>query len=251
MSQLKIIQQEIAKSQKVFEIGQAESMPANYWNNEAGFAMQIISDNKYLQSADPVTIRKSLEQVSKLNISLNPALGFAYLVPRGGKCILDVSYKGMIKFLTDAGSVKSMQAHLIHENDDYRVIQGSKPELHHEPDIIKPGKVIAAYSVATFPDGSTEFLLMRMDELEKVKGISQYTKAGSVWHKWEEEMFKKTVIKRHFKTLPKSERYEAAAAIIQHDNDTNFNDKPKKDFSALIDDEAEVVEEPQSSESAE
>ena len=89
---------------------------ANEYNmnfaREANFALQILEGNKYLQGSKPESIRNAIVNVSLTGLTLNPALKYAYLVPRkiGSDlhCILDISYIGMIKLLTDAGAVKSL-----------------------------------------------------------------------------------------------------------------------------------------------
>ena len=60
---------------------------------------------------------------------------------------------------------------------------------------------------------------MPMWEIEKVKKFSEGSESKwSAWQNWEEEMIKKTVIKRHFKTLVSnseiSEVVEALRLVI-------------------------------------
>ena len=52
-------------------------------------------------------------------------------------------------------------------------------------------------------------------ELNKVK---EFSKGGNIWKNWRDEMYKKSVIKRHFKTLLGASEYakeQALASIIQ------------------------------------
>jgi recombinational DNA repair protein RecT len=47
------------------------------------------------------------------------------------RAVLDISYMGMIKILTDAGAVKSVSADVVCENDDFNYSKGSNPHLNH------------------------------------------------------------------------------------------------------------------------
>jgi recombination protein RecT len=195
-----------------------------------------------LQKCSEGSIRTAICNVALTGLSLNPVLKYAYLVPRGAKAVLDISYVGMIKILTDTGSVNSIYADLVYSNDLFQYEQGTSKVLRHTPELIRErGDLIGAYSIATLNNGEQHFIFMRKEELDKVKESSVYSKKGSIWDKWEGEMYKKTVLKRHFKTLPKSEKAELAAAAIDVDHASAGFEKTQVESVDDLFDEAEII----------
>ena len=71
-----------------------------------------------------------------------------------------------------------------------------------------------------------------MWEIEKVKAMSDGSNSQySAWQTWEDEMIKKSVIKRHFKMLISGNPSEALSTALEIENDNNklvntFSDKP-------------------------
>jgi recombination protein RecT len=225
--------------EKRFNELSTESKTGLVFAKESAFAMQTISSNQYLQRCSKESIQKAVLNVALIGLSLNPSTKLAYLVPRGKDACLDISYQGLVKLLTDTGSVVSVFADVIRKGDLYEVTLGTKPDITHKPNI-----EIGAYSIAHLSDGSRHICFMNRLDLEKVKASSQYTGKGSVWEKWEDEMFKKTVIKRHYKQLPKSERELHISQAIETLNETDgFTVKKGDDsFDGIFDVDDAVVE---------
>jgi len=102
-SQLAIREKEskvlVFSAQKQFEASNEYKMN---FNREAGFAIQILMNNPYLMKADPLSVKDAVVNIALTGLTLNPALKYAYLVPRKVKsdlkCILDISYIGMIRY---------------------------------------------------------------------------------------------------------------------------------------------------------
>ena len=228
------------------------------FNREAGFAIQILTNNPYLMKCDPDSVKHAVVNVALTGITLNPALKYAYLVPRKVKnelkCILDISYMGMIKILTDAGAVKNVDAGVIYQNDRYDFRRGSDPYLKHIPALSGRGEKIGAYAIAFLRDGGFQFEILGREDIEKVRATSESYKNEegrkySPWETWEDEMWKKTVLKRLFKLLPKTNFSDQLIAAISHDYEAEMEDvnKPKEDkYSGIFEDiqEATVVNDP-------
>lgn len=114
---------------------------------------------------------------------------------------------GLIQQILRGGTVVALDASVIYANEHYRIVRGSTPFVEHEPMMEGDrGDMIAVYSVATFASGYTSTLAMRKDEVEDVRMASKSgNKDGQphgVWKRWPSEMWKKTVLRRHRKTLP-------------------------------------------------
>lgn len=238
----------VFQAQKQFEASNEYQMN---FNREASFAIQILTSNPYLAKCDHNSIRSSVVNVALTGLTLNPALKYAYLIPRKDKCILDISYMGMIKILTDAGAVKSVDAMVIYANDKWSYSKGSNPYINHEPVMANRGEKIGVYAIAYLRDGGFQFEVMNKDDIQKVRATSESyknekTRNYSPWENWEEEMWKKTALKRLFKLLPKTNFSENLIAAIanEHDNDLNDLDKePEDKYANLFEvEEARVIQ---------
>lgn len=104
--------------------------------------------------------------------------------------------------------------------------RGANPEVQHRPMLdlneeqASDANIVAAYSIATMSDGTISCEVMRRFEIDKVRQLSQTGSTGRVssygtdkgkpippkgpWVDWFPEMAKKTVMRRHSKTLPMS-----------------------------------------------
>lgn len=102
-----------------------------------------------------------------------------------------------------SGEIKGLTARIAYENDEFDVVLGDNERIDHKPNLFDRGRMIAGYAVATFRDGSKEFEVMTIADIEKVRAVSRNKDAGP-WRDWYEEMAKKTVIRRLSKSLPVS-----------------------------------------------
>lgn len=181
---------------------------------ECGFAIQAIANNDTLAKCPLSSIKTSVYNLALTALSLNPVLGLAYLVPRGGKCILDISYKGLIHLAVSSGGITSVHATVVYEKDDFEALEGTRQEIIHKPTLINDrGLIIGAYCIANLPDGSKKISLMNLQDLEQVRKTSKM-KSGAIWNEWTAQMYIKTVIKRASKQWPKSDKLLQAIAIV-------------------------------------
>ena len=219
---LAVIKKELELTRPTFEEMNLNKLT---FAKELEYAIQIIENNDYLAKMNMPSIRNALVNVSLSGITLNPVLKLAYLVPRKGNCCVDVSYMGMIKIVTDTGSVKSIKADVAYEKDTFDIQLGSDGYVVHKPYLgaDSRGRKLGAYSLAILNDGSEHIDFMRWDEIMAIKARSESVKSdkGSPWSTDEDEMACKTVVKRHFKYLPKSDRALMAAKAIDLDNQLN------------------------------
>lgn len=108
--------------------------------------------------------------------------------------------RGLIKKILMSREVVAIDVDVIHENDQYHIIRGTNPDILHEPLVIGDrGRIVAAYSVATLKGGHKTTEVMLRADLDAVRAEA---KTQAVWKKWEGEMDKKSVIRRHEKRLP-------------------------------------------------
>ncbi len=243
-NQLAIIKQEMPAIQKKFQAVPNCNLD---FAREAGFAMQVLQANSFLANTDINSIKNAIVNVALTGLSLNPVTKFAYLVPRAGKCVLDVSYMGLCKILTDAGAIKSVYARVVYVKDHFQLVEGSDPKLVHLPYLDShPGDMKGIYSMAILQDGTRLWDYMRKDQIDAIMNRSEMGKQGKgSWKTDYEEMAKKTVIKRHYKTLPKSGINPDLLAALELDNQTNgidFKTEQQKETKSKMDSIIEDVE---------
>ena len=219
------------------------------FNREATFAIQILTDpkNKLLNKLAVVnrqSLVNAVVNIASTGLSLNPALNHAYLIPRGEKIILDISYQGLIKVLTDAGSVRNIDCEHVYSNDEFVYQKGSDPKIHHIPNVRDRGEYLGTYAVAFFIKGGSQFLYMSDEEIKEVEKISEAKDSEfSPWKTFRGEMRKKTVIRRLYKILPKSQISDQTLAVLNLDNENNPIHAPKEDKNGEIFTDYEVVSE--------
>ena len=126
------------------------------------------------------------------------------------------SYRGLISLARRSGMVSLIYADIIREGDKYKVLRGTDPKLEHEPNL-EGGKPLFFYSVAKMSDGSMDFEIMTVKEIDAIRKRSKCANTGP-WVTDEEEMAKKTVLKRLIKRLPVSVENLAFAQAVQADN---------------------------------
>ncbi len=207
------------------------------WEREKGFALQAIQGNDTLSKCNPQSIIKAVANVALTGLTLDPSRKLAFLIPRSGQCVLQPSYRGLIKSVTSTGTVIAFEAKVVYKGDSFEFQEGSDPFIRHNSLDLKefptdeeiqlltarernPFSVLrCAYSVAILPNNVRTFVIMPKWRIEKIKAVAKGTdKPSSPWNKWPEEQIRKTVLAYHTKTLDVG---ESAAATVQlfHDND--------------------------------
>lgn len=142
---------------------------------------------------------------------------------KGNDWVVQVAYIPMIagikKRVMNSKMIKSWSIGLVYENEmkidpetgrsRFQYFAGDDPRIHHEPIIIGDrGSIVAAYSSAKLSDGSFHHEVMTIKQLHAIKARTKSKKQdGTITGPWatdEEEMFRKTVARRHSKSLPMS-----------------------------------------------
>lgn len=133
---------------------------------------------------------------------------------------------GLRKKIVQSGEVSSLQTGLVYraemEAGAFIYEVGMEPPIRHRPMLDLPAeeltddKIVAAYSMAKLKDGTVSVEVMRRGEIDKVRQMSQTGALGKTWKDgkpkepkgpwvdWFGEMARKTVMRRHSKTLPMS-----------------------------------------------
>lgn len=181
-------------------------------------AMTSIQRNPQLLECDPISLVAAVIQSSQLGLEPDGILGHAYLIPfnNAKKNRMEVQfipgYKGMIDLARRSGQVVAIGAHVVYENEPFKLVYGYEEKLDHEP--LPPSKRGArkgVYAAARLKDGSVHFEWLWAEEVEDIKNQSKARNFGP-WKTHEDEMWRKTAIRRLAKYLPLSVEFAKAAA---------------------------------------
>lgn len=199
------------------------------FDREAEFAIQVLSQNDYalkLAQGNRQSVINAVTNIAAIGISLNPAKKQAYLVPRDGKICLDISYMGLLDLATATGSIKWAKAAVVRANDSFELNGFDKPPEHKfNPFSSDRGEAIGVYVVVKTADGDYLTEVMSAGEVNEIRNRSSAWKAWLDKNKkcpwvtdWD-EMAKKTVIKRAYKTWPKTDRLDEAIHHLNTDGE--------------------------------
>jgi recombination protein RecT len=199
------------------------------FNKEASFALQIINKSEQLQKCTKESLISAVLNIANTGLTLNPVMKLAYIVPRyvrgvGMEACLEPSYQGLVKLLTDTGSVTSITANIVYENDEFSYELGTAQSVRHVQKLGNKGKVVGAYAVATLHNGVKMVEVMDIEELNAIRDTSESYKAfvdgkikACVWNTYPTEMYRKTTLRRIVKYLPKTERWDKMQEAISLD----------------------------------
>ena len=167
-----------------------------------------ISNNPQLAECTPESFLGAMMNAAQLGMEANTPLGQAYLIPfKNNKkgvmeCQFQLGYKGLIDLAYRSGEVSVVQAHEVHEKDDFHYSFGLEPTLRHVPALHDRGDVIAYYAVFKTKAGGFGFEVMSKEDVQlHAQKFSQAYGSGP-WQTNFDEMAKKTVLKKCLKYAP-------------------------------------------------
>lgn len=155
-----------------------------------------------LAACSPESFAGSLLTAAALGLEPNTPAGECYLVPYKGEATLIIGYQGYTKLFYQSPLAASLDAHAVHENDEFDFAYGLAPYLKHRPTRGDRGDIIYYYAVGTLNTGASAFVVLTPDEIKALRG-GRVGSSGNIPDpmRW---MERKTALRQLFKTLPKS-----------------------------------------------
>lgn len=195
-------------------------------------AIQKVPD---LAKCDNQSVLAAFTECAVLGLYPSSYAGDCYVLPYKGKAQFQLGYQG-VKTLAYRSGILRCGTEIVHENDEFEEILGTKQELHHKPAKGDRGKAIGAYAWAEVNKDSVIFKYMSESEIMEIKKTSPA--ASSQYSPWNQNdpqkwMWQKTVFKQMGKMMPKSDKLERAIYL------DNVSER-----GGYIKDESEVVEVP-------
>jgi recombination protein RecT len=174
-----------------------------------------------LKQCDQGKLWMAILDVASMNLTFGPR--GAYLVPYQSDVTVIVSPHGLIELAYRHPLVKAIQARVVREGEPFRIAYAPEPIVVHEPVIGGTvGELIGAYAIIDLTTGGRVVEWMPKADIMKAKAVSRAASSGSSpWAKWEEEMWRKTVLKRAMKYVPQSD--DMQRAFEREDDDADFS----------------------------
>lgn len=211
-------------------------------------AINAVAMNPDLGACTPASFIGAMMQAAQLGLEPNTPLGQAYLIPynRSVKLAdgtwtqvkeaqLQIGYKGLIDLAHRSGEFKSIEAHVVYENDEFEYELGLEPKLKHKPAMKNRGDIVWVYAIYKLQSGGYGFEVMSKEDIDEHR--AKYSKAkNSPWNSAWEGMAKKTVIKQALKYAPL--KSEFVRGMQSEEVTMNFRDDFKDPEDALVSDES-------------
>ena len=189
-----------------------------------GMTVQALARDPKLRApdVDKESVLLGILTVAEMGLAPSGAFGGAYLVPffdrdsRKKKVQPIIDWRAFIKMALQSGQIRSAWAHVVYEGDEFSYQYGDDPRLEHIPGLTRE-KITHAYAVAKLLDGSRQFEVMPVADIEVIRSRSRNGDSGP-WVDDYPEMCRKTAVRRLFKYLPVAITPQLAAALQAEDD---------------------------------
>lgn len=218
---------------------------------EIDFASQAMVANPYLiqvASKNPTSLVNALKNVALAGSTLNPVLKQGYLVPFNGAITFMPSYMGLVDVLVNNGLVRKIEAHCVYNDDEFEIKLGTGGYLKHVPNCWgsrTKENLKGAYYFVVMTDGTEMFDTMSVDEIEVIRKRAPSSKSSSPWDTDYAAMCAKTLVRRAFKMIPKSnisnDKLKTIEALFDYDEkvEKDWIERQKKPHTRVFEEEEE------------
>lgn len=208
----------------------------------------VVSTNATIQKCSPRSVLGAAIECAQLG--LEPGVT-AHLVPywdnksKSYRAQMIADYRGLMQLARRSGLISTIIADVVREGDVFDYERGSAPTLKHKPMLGNTGEVLAAYAVARYVSGESQFEIVSRAELDKVaeqslgKIRNERAREYSPWTTNEAAMQKKTAVRRLCKFLPTSTEDAGLQRAIVLDEAA---DRGEQNLGATLDAEWEELD---------
>lgn len=142
--------------------------------------------------------------------------------------------KGLLDLAYRSGEIKDIQAHEVHENDEFEYELGLEPKLKHIPAMSNRGPVTMYYAVWHTKTGGYGFEVMSKEDVLGFAQKKSKSYRNGPWQTDFDEMAKKTVLKKALKYAPIATDFVRAVAtdeIIKSHLSDSMQDEPDETYT--------------------
>lgn len=184
-------------------------------------ALLAVANNDALQTCEPSSIFISAFRAALLRLSVDPALGRAYIVPFGKKATFIVGYKGLVEMASRTGKYRFINSAAIYEGME--VTESILTGVHSISGEKTGKKIIGYLAYFEMMTGFTKSVYMTVEEIHAhaKKYSKSYDNPKGLWKLDPAVMEKKTplrILLMHWGQFSEGERGVIEAEEINGDN---------------------------------
>lgn len=127
-----------------------------------------------------------------------------YIIPFKNELTILKDYKGEIKLARkySVDPIREIFARVVYENDSYHFNELGQFVHTFDPFSLDRGAKKGAYCTVVYENGVHQTEFVNVEEINKVKGVSKSASYdSSPWKRWEDEMWRKTAIRKAMKNI--------------------------------------------------
>lgn len=197
----------------------------NGYERYVASVLNKIKANPDLQKCDTESILTSIHNAKTLGLEID-ARQHCSLIAYGGKCTLQIEYRGYLYKMAQYYKDFDYKVSLIFQADEFEVwSEGDNDCYKHKlkNPLAQNKDVIGVYFYYTYTVGGKRVSKIEYANVEQIKKAMEAAKTKNVWNNWFGEMGKKFIVKRGCKS--KSSAIPELAALEEFDNqDYEFKD---------------------------
>jgi recombination protein RecT len=184
----------------------AEVVGKSNANSYISSVLIAVSSNEDLQKCEMKSIVSSALRSATLQLSVDPATGYAYLVPYGNQATLIVGYKGLYQMAIRTGKYRAINVFEVWEGETavedrftgFWSIEGTPKNKEKPIGIMGYFEMLPNWKQGQ-KEGYKKYLYMTMAEIEahakKFSKSYDSTRSGNIWKTNRRSMEKKTVLR--------------------------------------------------------
>jgi phage RecT family recombinase len=227
---------------------ESDEIASAYAEREKFHFSKMISESEKLSNCTTVSLYGVFMDMAALGLSFDPSMKHASVVPYGKKAQLQIGGQGELLLRIRCGQILSADTPvLVYESEanhfQVNMVNG-KIQISYQKNIFrkKEEKPIACFMRIVRPDGSEDFAVQTVADMEYLRGFSKDPNS-TAWTKGYAGMFVTKTIKHAFKAYPKSTVLEKMLAATKFSKLETETIEPEMEIDYGINEETgEVVE---------
>lgn len=169
-----------------------EEVLGNRANQFTASILGLYNSEKMLQKAEPMSVISSAMIAATLDLPVDKNLGYAWIVPYGGKAQFQMGYKGYIQLALRTGQYRNINVIEIYEGELIKWDRLTE-EIDLDFEAKQSDKVIGYTGYFELINGFRKTVYWSKEDIEKHK--KRFSKSDFGWKKDWDAMAKKTVIR--------------------------------------------------------
>ncbi len=169
-----------------------EEVLGNRANQFTASILGLYNSEKMLQKAEPMSVISSAMIAATLDLPVDKNLGYAWIVPYGGKAQFQMGYKGYIQLALRTGQYRNINVIEVYEGELIKWDRLTE-EIDLDFEAKQSDKVIGYTGYFELINGFRKTVYWSKEDIEKHK--KRFSKSDFGWKKDWDAMAKKTVIR--------------------------------------------------------